>query len=84
MERRSLLMRSGVVLISLQARSERFGIRLAAAFGPKGIQELRGLRVALDVEQQLAVFLGGLPARGVMSTRPSPRSFSMKSSLCAA
>ncbi len=63
-ERRSLLMRSGVVLISLQARSERFGIRLAAAFGPKGIQELRGLRVALDVEQQLAVFLGGLPARG--------------------
>ncbi|MEI3555102.1 MAG: hypothetical protein V8Q54_11265 [Alistipes senegalensis] len=35
MERCSLLMRSGVVLISLPARSERFGIRLAAAFGPK-------------------------------------------------
>ena len=62
MERRSLLVRSGVVLVSLPARSEGFSPGVEAAFGPKGSQKIQGLRMAFDVQEQLAVLLGGLPA----------------------
>ena len=50
--------------IGLLARSERRGGSVAALPGADVLQELRGLRKALDVQQQLAVLLGGFPTRG--------------------
>ena len=59
-----LAVRGGVMRIGLLARSERRGGSVAALPGAEVLQELRGLRKALDVQQQLAVLLGGFPTRG--------------------
>ena len=63
-ERRGLAVHGGVMRIGLLARSERRGGSVAALPGAEVLQELRGLRKALDVQQQLAVLLGGFPTRG--------------------
>ena len=63
-ERRGLAVRGDVMLVGLLARGERPGGSVATLPGAEVLQELRGLRVALDVQQQLAVLLGGFPPRG--------------------
>lgn len=64
MQRRRLLMRRGIVFVGLGARCERLSSGLAAPlFRAEVAQEFERLGVSFDVEQQLAVLLGGFPAR---------------------
>ena len=63
-ERRGLLVCGDIVLIGLGTRGEGFRTGLETTFpGTEIPQEVGGLRMPLDIEQQLPVFLRRLPAR---------------------
>ena len=65
MQGRSIALGRSIVFVGLLSRGERPGRRIAALrVRAERPHELQGAGAALDIEQQLAVLLGGLPTLG--------------------